>query len=85
MTFAREAGIEFVNVGPIRTDIDASLNADWLAIRPGTDTALLIAIAKTLVDEGLADNTFIQQYTVGIEEFQKYLHGVEDGIEKDAA
>jgi len=85
MIEAREAGIEFVNVGPIRTDIDASLNADWLAIRPGTDTALLIAIAKTLVDEGLADNTFIQQYTVGIEEFQKYLHGVEDGIEKDAA
>jgi biotin/methionine sulfoxide reductase len=84
MIEAREAGIEFVNVGPIRTDIDDSLNADWIAIRPGTDTALLIAIAKTLVDEGLADNAFIQQYTIGIEEFQRYLHGVDDGIEKDA-
>ena len=84
MIEAREAGVEFVNVGPIRADIDDSLNADWIAIRPGTDTALLIAIAKTLVDEGLADKDFIEQYTVGIEEFLTYLHGVDDGIEKDA-
>ncbi len=84
MLEARNAGLEFVNVGPIRTDIDDALNAQWLAIRPGTDTALLIAIAKTLLDEQLTDNGFIQQYTVGIEEFQNYLNGVDDGINKDA-
>ncbi len=84
MIAAREAGIEFVNVGPIRADIDASLQAEWLAIRPGTDTALLIAIAKTLVDEQLADGGFLDRYTVGMNEFQNYLHGVDDGIAKDA-
>ncbi|MFT5503986.1 MAG: biotin/methionine sulfoxide reductase [Gammaproteobacteria bacterium] len=84
MLEARDAGIEMVNIGPIRTDIDDSLNAQWLAIRPGTDVALLIAIAKTLVDEHLADHDFIQQYTVGIETFQLYLNGADDGIEKDA-
>ena len=84
MIEARDAGIEFVNVGPIRTDIDDSLNAQWLALRPGTDTALLIAIAKTLLDEGRADTGFLEQYTVGIDEFRKYLDGVDDGIAKDA-
>ncbi len=84
MIEARDAGIEFVNVGPVRTDVDDSLNALWLAIRPGTDSAMLIAIAKTLLDEQLADNDFIQRYTVGIDEFQKYLNGVDDGIIKDA-
>jgi len=84
MIEARDAGIEFVNVGPLRTDIDDSLNAQWLAIRPGTDKALLIAIAKTLLDEGRADTEFLEQYTVGIDEFGKYLDGVDDGIAKDA-
>ena len=51
MIEARDAGIEFVNVGPIRVDIDDSLNAEWLAVRPGTDTAVLIAFAKTLVPD----------------------------------
>ena len=84
MVEARAAGIEFVNVGPIRADIDDSFQADWLAIRPGTDTALLIAIAKTLVDEQLADTQFLQQYCVGMDEFQRYLDGVDDGVAKDA-
>ncbi len=84
MIAARDAGIKFVNVSPIRADIDDSLNADWVAIRPGTDTALLIAIAKTLLDEQLTDNDFIQRYTVGFDVFQQYLEGVDDGIAKDA-
>jgi biotin/methionine sulfoxide reductase len=84
MLEARDSGIEMVNIGPIRADIEDSLSAQWLAIRPGTDTALLIAIAKTLVDEQLADKHFIEQYTVGMDEFQNYLNGADDGVEKNA-
>ena len=84
MIEARAAGIEFVNISPIRADIEDSLHAEWLAIRPGTDTALLIAIANTLANEKLTDNEFIRQYTVGINEFLVYLNGGEDGIEKNA-
>lgn len=84
MLEARDAGIEFVNISPIRADIDDSLKAEWFAIRPGTDTALLIAIAKTLVDEQLADASFLEQYTSGFDEFRKYLDGDDDGIARDA-
>jgi biotin/methionine sulfoxide reductase len=84
MLEARDAGIEMVNIGPIRADIEDSLNAQWLAIRPGTDTALLIAIAKTLLDEQLSNKPFIKQYTVGMDEFQSYLNGIDDDVEKNA-
>lgn len=84
MREAHRAGVEFVNIGPIRSDVDASLNAEWLAIRPGTDTALLIAIAKVLVDEKLVDSNFLKRYTVGMDKFEDYLNGVDDGIAKDA-
>jgi biotin/methionine sulfoxide reductase len=84
MIEARDAGVEFVNVSPIRADVDDSLNAEWLALRPGTDTALLIAIAKTLADEQLMDNAFLERYTIGMDEFRNYLDGVDDGIAKDA-
>ena len=84
MREARDAGIEFVNISPIRVDIDASLNPEWLPIRPGTDSALLIAIGKTLVDERLTDTDFLDRYTVGMDAFRRYLDGDEDGIEKDA-
>jgi biotin/methionine sulfoxide reductase len=84
MLAARDAGVEFVNVSPIRADVDDSLNAEWLALRPGTDTALLIAIAKTLADEQLMDNAFLERYTIGMDEFRNYLDGVDDGIAKDA-
>ena len=84
MLEAREAGIEFVNISPIRADVDDSLAAEWLPVRPGTDTALLIAIAKTLIDGHLVDHHFLDRYTVGFDRFQQYLYGVDDGIVKNA-
>ncbi len=84
MRAARAAGIEFVNVSPIRGDVDDSLNAEWLPLRPGSDAAMLIAIAQTLIDEDLADDAFLERYTVGMERFRGYLDGSDDGIVKDA-
>ena len=84
MREARDAGIEFVNVSPIRADVDDSLNPHWLPIRPGTDSAMLIAIAWTLLEEQLTDNEFLDRYTVGMGAFRKYLAGADDGIAKDA-
>ncbi|MFT5894057.1 MAG: biotin/methionine sulfoxide reductase, partial [bacterium] len=41
---AAKAGVEFVNVSPMKTDVIDELNAQWLAPRPSTDVALLLAI-----------------------------------------
>lgn len=84
MQRAREAGIRFVNVSPIRDDAEAWLDADWLAIRPGSDVAMMLALAHTLESEGLADAAFLARYCVGYDRFRRYLLGLDDGVAKDA-
>jgi len=81
---AREAGVEFVNISPIKSDTDDALQAKWIDARPNTDTAIMLAIAHTLLTEGLADTAFLNRYTVGFDKFANYLTGVADGIVKDA-
>ncbi len=80
---AKQRGIQFVNVGPLRDDEEIVDNR-WLPARPGTDVALMAALIHTLVDEGLADEDFLQRYCVGWEPLQAYLFGVPDGGPKDA-
>lgn len=75
-------GVRFVNLSPLRTDVDASLNAEWLAPRPGTDTAVMLALAHAVVEEGLHDQAFLDRYTVGADRFIDYLRGAGDGTPK---
>ncbi|MFB9376055.1 molybdopterin-dependent oxidoreductase [Kineococcus gynurae] len=66
---ARARGAEFVLVSPQRDDLAAELDAEWLALRPGTDTALLLALGHVLVAEDRHDETFLRDCTTGAEEF----------------
>ena len=79
-----EAGVEFVNVSPLRSDAQQDLNAQWIAPRPGSDTAILMGLAHTLLIENLHDRSFLAQYTVGFEKLEAYLLGANDGQPKDA-
>ncbi len=81
---ARDAGVEFVSISPIRGDAADFLDAEWLAPRPGSDTAVMLALAHTLVAEGLHDAAFLDRYTVGFDRFRPYLTGEVDGLPKDA-
>lgn len=69
LTAAREAGVEFVNVGPLRSDLEEFTESEWLAPRPSTDTAILLGIAHTLYTEKLYDEAFIARYTHGFSYF----------------
>lgn len=75
-------GSAFVNVSPLRSDMPAQLDAEWLAIRPNSDTALMLALAHTLVTEGLYDQSFVDGYCTGFEQVHAYLVGSNDGVEK---
>jgi biotin/methionine sulfoxide reductase len=76
----REAGVRFVNVGPIRSDLP---NVEWWPIRPNTDVALMLALMHELVSLDLADEEFLHRYTVGWERLRDYLFGGGDGVAKD--
>jgi len=78
-------GVSFVNISPYRDDMADFLDADWLAPRPNTDTALMLGLAHTLASEGLNDSAFLERYCVGYEPFERYLMGADDGQPKDAA
>lgn len=82
---ARERGCRFVSVAPLRDDTPDEARAEWLAPRPNTDAALMLALAQVLDAEGLADTTFLDRYTVGYERFGRYLRGEPDGVVKDPA
>jgi len=75
---AREQGIKIVSIDPIFTDSAAVLADEWIPIRPGTDTAALIAISYVIISENLHDMDFIKNYTIGFEKFRDYVLGLED-------
>ena len=81
---ARAAGVDFVNISPLRSDLIAEAEAQWLPIRPGADVALILALCHTLLTERRHDPAFLDRYTVGFGEFAAYLTGAADGQAKDA-
>ncbi|WP_435310122.1 molybdopterin-dependent oxidoreductase [Primorskyibacter sedentarius] len=76
----RAGGMRCINIGPQRTD--APGGCDWLALRPGSDTALMLALAHVLEEEGLTDHAFLDRYTTGFDRFRPYLMGQADGQPK---
>jgi biotin/methionine sulfoxide reductase len=82
---ARRRGVEFHLIGPLRDDLPASVEALWHPIVPGTDVALMLGLAHTLVSDGMHDRAFLKRFCVGWETFEAYLCGGSDGRPKDAA
>ncbi|MCA0304654.1 MAG: formate dehydrogenase subunit alpha [Proteobacteria bacterium] len=59
------AGARLIVIDPRRTDLVRSphIEADFhLALRPGTNAAMLNAIAHVIVTEGLVDEKFVREY-----------------------
>ncbi|MCC6628323.1 MAG: molybdopterin-dependent oxidoreductase, partial [Chloroflexi bacterium] len=52
-------------INPTKPTILGDLATIWLAPRPGTDALLLSAMAKVILDDGLADEAFIDARTEG--------------------
>ncbi len=79
---AREAGARIICVDPRHTDSAATFADLWVPVRPGTDTAMLLAMAYVMVEENLYDQAFLDTYTVGFQQFKEYVTGQEDGVPK---
>ena len=79
-----QAGVEVVNISPIRDDGPEPVKATWIPIRPNTDTAMMLALVHTLVSERLHDAAFLARYCVGFEQARRYVMGETDGAPKNA-
>jgi biotin/methionine sulfoxide reductase len=80
LTRFRGRGGHIVSFSPLRDDVDG--DCQWLAPVPGTDVAIMLAIAHVLATESLADRQFLARYCVGYERFERYLLGLDDGNPK---
>ena len=82
LTQAKKAGCKIVSIDSIYTDTARSLTARWIPIRPGTDAAMLAAMAYVLITGKLEDKAYLDKYTTGFEIFKDYVLGTTDGIAK---
>lgn len=64
---AIDRGVKVVYLDP-RFTKTAAKAAEWLPIRPGTDLAFHLALLNVIIGEGLYNNYFVSQYTVGFDE-----------------
>lgn len=76
--------IRVISVDPVRSKTQNYLNCEQLPLRPQTDVALMLGVAHTLYVEKRYDVNFINDYTVGFEQFLPYLLGTTDKQPKDA-
>jgi biotin/methionine sulfoxide reductase len=76
----RDRGGQIVSLSPLRDDVVGE--CQWLAPVPGTDVAIMLALAYVLATESLADLDFLQKYCTGYDRFERYMLGTDDGVPK---
>lgn len=79
----RDRGGHIVSFSPLRDDVEGDY--EWHAPVPGTDVAIMLALAHVLATENLADREFLDTYCTGYDRFERYLLGSDDGVPKSPA
>jgi anaerobic dimethyl sulfoxide reductase subunit A len=91
---AKDAGAKIITVDPWFSPTAQGLTDQWVPVRPGTDSALLCAIAYHMIDNGLQDQDYLDKYCIGFdadhmpegeggqENFKDYILGTYDNTPK---
>lgn len=84
MKLAKERGVPIIVIDPRYTTSAEVLGDQWIPIRPGTDLAMMMAVAYVLYEEDLYDHEYVEKYVEpeGFEKWRNYLFGGEDGQHK---
>lgn len=82
----RDSGKKLICIDPMRSETVDFFGdkMEWVAPHMGTDVALMLGIAHTLVENGWHDEAFLARCTTGYAIFASYLLGESDGIAKTA-
>ena len=68
----KQEGARIIVIDPRRSETANHAHL-WVPIRLGSDLALALAMSKVIIEEGLYDQDFIRDYTVGFDGFCTYL------------
>lgn len=82
----RKSGKRIICIDPMRSETMDFFgeSAEWIAPHMGTDVAMMLGIAHTLVENGWHDVEFLARCTTGFDKFADYLTGQSDGAAKTA-
>ncbi len=72
---ARENGATIITIDPVFTET-ANKSDLYIQVKPNGDGALALAIAKYMAENQLLDLEFIEKYTMGWKELNKYIESV---------
>ena len=91
----RNSGVRTIVIDPRYSETAALLADEWVAVRPGTDAALIAGMIHVMLEENLHDQAFLDKYCLGFDEahmpegapanasYRSYIEGKgQDGIEK---
>ena len=82
MRAASARGCRFISVSPLQSDLPSDIKAEWVSIKPQTDTALMLGLLYAIVQAKQHDLSFLSRYCVGWSLFEPYLLGQSDGVPK---
>jgi len=94
---ARQNGARVICIDPRHSLSAAALADEWIPIRPGTDAAMMSAMAYVMITEELYDAEFVRSHCIGFdsaqmpagaeaaESYQDYVLGSRDGVPKSPA
>lgn len=80
----RDRGVRFINLSPLGEDLIEAVEAEWIPVRPSTDTAVMLGLAHSLLVAGKHDEHFLDGYCFGWDRLRAYLLGQSDGVPKTA-
>jgi len=69
---AQEKGAKLVVIDPVMTQTAAKAD-QYIQIKTGADGALALGMAKYILDNDMVDEDFVNNYSVGFDEFKQYL------------
>jgi anaerobic selenocysteine-containing dehydrogenase len=69
---ALERGSKLIVIDPRKTEFAAKADY-WVRIRPGSDLALALGLLNVVVNEGLYDKAFVDNWTVGFDELKNLV------------
>lgn len=80
-TLAKDKGIPIIYIDPRYTNTAQCMAKQYIPIRPGTDSAAMLAMAYVMFEEGIYDKDFVakQVEPTGFEKFRQYVMGEEPG------
>jgi len=79
---AAKKGTPIIVIDPRKSNTAKLPGAQWIQIRPGTDTALMAAVLYELIINDQVDDRFLKTYCTGFDPIKRYILGSDDNQPK---